>query len=211
MTSYWAERALKSEDVLAWLQKAIQQHGAPEYLRSDNGSEFIAKIVQRWLAENRIKTLYIDPGSPWQNGLNERFNGTLRDECLNMETFASRDQARMICKVYGREYNTLRPHSSLGYLTPLEFAAQWREGRKENAAEKKKDGCAGGEELRLSHCAPPAVLPTKNGSSAEARPDSRKAIHDGAPVARQQSRILRVDAMTLTRNKRAGKVPAQTR
>jgi len=79
----WAERALKAADVLHWLQKAVAEHGAPEYLRSDNGSEFIAKIVQRWLKENRIKTIYIEPGSPWQNGFVESFHGRFRDECLN--------------------------------------------------------------------------------------------------------------------------------
>jgi ABC-type multidrug transport system fused ATPase/permease subunit len=81
----WAERALKAADVLHWLQKAVEQHGAPKYLRSDNGSEFIAKIVQRWLKENRIKTIYIEPGSPWQNGFVESFHGRFRDECLNRE------------------------------------------------------------------------------------------------------------------------------
>jgi len=65
----WAERALKAADVLHWLQQAVAKHGAPEFLRSDNGSEFIAKIVQRWLKEHRIKTIHIEPGSPWQNGL----------------------------------------------------------------------------------------------------------------------------------------------
>jgi transposase InsO family protein len=67
-----ADRALRSEDVLEWLNKAIEEHGAPQYLRSDNGSEFIAKVVQRWPAEKQIKTIYIDPGSPWQNGFVER-------------------------------------------------------------------------------------------------------------------------------------------
>jgi putative transposase len=194
------EYRMNSRFVADTLLGLIAQHGAPRFVRSDNGPEFIAKYLMRILAIHGAEARHIEPGSPWQNGLNERFNGTLRDECLNFETFASRDQARMICKVYGREYNTVRPHSSLGYLTPTEFAARWRE--------EKKDGCAGGCELRLSHGAPPAVLRKKNGSSAEARPDSRKAIHDGAPVARQQSRILRVDAITLTRNKRVGKVPA---
>ncbi|MBK8001577.1 MAG: transposase family protein, partial [Verrucomicrobia bacterium] len=80
-----AERALKAADVLHWLQKAVAEHGAPEYLRSDNGSEFIAKIVQRWLKENRVKTIYIEPGSPWQNGFVESFHGRFRDECLNRE------------------------------------------------------------------------------------------------------------------------------
>lgn len=201
------EHRMPARFVADTLMGLIAEHGAPKFIRSDNGPEFIAKHLMRVLTIHGIEARHIDPGSPWQNGLNERFNGTLRDECLNMETFASRDHARMICKVYGREYNTLRPHSSLGYLTPKELAAQWRQN---NAAEKKKDGCAGGEELRLSHCAPPAVVKKKNGSSAEARPDSRKAIHDGAPVARQQGRILRVDTMTLTSSKRAGKVPAQT-
>lgn len=70
-----ADRALRSGEVLAWLQKAIAQHSPPEYLRSNNGSEFIAKIVQQWLAQNRIKTIYIEPGSPWQNGFVESFMG----------------------------------------------------------------------------------------------------------------------------------------
>jgi putative transposase len=196
------EHRMPARFVADTLMGLIAQHGAPKFIRSDNGPEFIAKHLMRVLTIHGIEARHIDPGSPWQNGLNERFNGTLREECLNMETFASRDHARMICKVYGREYNTVRPHSSLGYLTPMEFAARW--------SEEKKDGCAGGEELRLSHGAPPAVLGKKNGSSAEARPDSRKAIHVGAPVARQQSRILRVDASRLATSKRAGKVPAQT-
>ena len=76
---------MKAADVLHWLEKAVAQHGAPEYLRSDNGSEFIAKIVQRWLQDNRIKTIYIEPGSPWQNGFVESFHGRFRDECLNRE------------------------------------------------------------------------------------------------------------------------------
>ena len=79
------ERALRAADVLAWLERAIQEHGAPSFLRSDNGPEFIAKEVQRWLAANQIKTIYIDPGSPWQNGFVESFHGRFRDECLNQE------------------------------------------------------------------------------------------------------------------------------
>ena len=92
----WAERALKSEDVLHWLQKAVAQHGAPEYLRSDNGSEFIAKIVQRWLKDNGIKTIYIEPGSPWQNGFVESFHGRFRDECLNREQLWTLTEARVV-------------------------------------------------------------------------------------------------------------------
>lgn len=90
-----ADRALRSEDVLKWLKKAIEEHGAPQYLRSDNGSEFIAKEVQRWLAENQIKTIYIEPASPWQNGFVESFHGRFRDECLNREQLWTLTEARV--------------------------------------------------------------------------------------------------------------------
>ena len=110
----WAERALKSEDVLHWLQKAVEQHGAPEYLRSDNGSEFIAKIVERWLAQQQIKTIYIEPGSPWQNGFVESFHGRFRDECLNREQLWTLTEARVVVGDFRQQYNQVRPHSRLG-------------------------------------------------------------------------------------------------
>ena len=119
-----ADRALRSADVLEWLQKAIEQHGAPKYLRSDNGSEFIAKIVQGWLKNNRIKTLYIEPGSPWQNGFVESFHGRFRDECLNREQLWTLTEARVVIEDYRREYNQRRPHSKLGYISPAQFAMQ---------------------------------------------------------------------------------------
>jgi transposase InsO family protein len=118
------DRALRSADVLAWLQKAIEAHGAPAYLRSDNGSEFIAKIVQQWLALNHIKTIYIEPGSPWQNGFVESFHGRFRDECLNREQLWTLTEARVVIGDYRCEYNQLRPHSRLGYLSPTRFVAQ---------------------------------------------------------------------------------------
>jgi len=120
----WAERALKAADVLHWLQKAVEQHGAPEYLRSDNGSEFIAKIVQRWLKANRIKTLYIEPGSPWQNGFVESFHGRFRDECLNREQLWTLTEARVVVGDFRYKYNQVRPHSRLGYESPAVFAAR---------------------------------------------------------------------------------------
>jgi len=119
-----ADRALKSGDVLEWMSRAIQQHGAPAFLRSDNGSEFIAKTVQKWLSENRIKTIYIEPGSPWQNGYVESFHGRLRDECLNREQFWTLTQARVVIEDFRRTYNTFRPHGKLGYLSPARFAAR---------------------------------------------------------------------------------------
>jgi putative transposase len=118
-----ADRALRSEDVLAWLQKAIQAHGAPEYIRSDNGSEFIANVIQDWLAQQRIRTIYIEPGSPWQNGFVESFHGRFRDECLNRETLWSLTEARVVIEDYRQHYNTQRPHSKLGYQSPARFAA----------------------------------------------------------------------------------------
>ena len=119
-----AERALKSADVLHWLRKAVGEHGAPEYLRSDNGSEFIAKIVQRWLKENGIKTIYIEPGSPWQNGFVESFHGRFRDECLNREQLWTLTEARVVVGDYRQEYNQVRPHSRLGYESPAVYAAR---------------------------------------------------------------------------------------
>jgi len=119
-----ADRALRSEDVLEWLGKAIEEHGAPQYLRSDNGAEFIAKEVQRWLAKNQIKTIYIDPGSPWQNGFVESFHGRFRDECLNREQLWTLSEARVVIEDYRHRYNHRRPHSKLGYQSPVRFAQQ---------------------------------------------------------------------------------------
>ena len=120
------ERALRAVDVLAWLERAIQAHGAPAFLRSDNGPEFIAKEVQRWLAENRIKTIYIDPGSPWQNGFVESFHARFRDECLNQEQLWTLTEARVVIEDFRRHYNERRPHSKLGYKSPACFAALQR-------------------------------------------------------------------------------------
>lgn len=120
----WADRALKARDVLHWLQEAIKQQGAPEYLRSDNGSEFIAKIVQRGLKDNGIKTIYIEPGSPWQNGFVESFHGRFRDECLNREQLWTLTEARVVVGDFRQRYNQIRPHSKLGYESPAAFAAR---------------------------------------------------------------------------------------
>ncbi|HWD18698.1 MAG TPA: IS3 family transposase [Verrucomicrobiae bacterium] len=120
----WADRALKAADVLNWLQKAIAEHGAPEYLRSDNGPEFIAKLVQHWLAGQPDPDPYIKPGSPWQNGFVESFHGRFRDECLNREQLWTLTEARVVVGDYRQEYNQFRPHSRIGYETPASFAAR---------------------------------------------------------------------------------------
>ena len=111
--------------VIGVLEILIAQHGAPPFLRSDNGPEFIAQALQQWLGDKVIATFYIEPGSPWQNAYGESFNGKFRDECLNMELFLNRNQAHGIIQNFRQLYNTGRPHSSLEYKTPAEFKAEW--------------------------------------------------------------------------------------
>lgn len=111
--------------VIANLQLLFTIRGVPGYIRSDNGPEFVAKAVQEWLAAKNCGTLFITPGSPWENAYIESFNGKFRDECLNREVFQSGREARQIIGQWRYEYNVLRPHSSLGKMTPSEFVAQW--------------------------------------------------------------------------------------
>ena len=117
------DRAMRAADVLAWLERAIKAHGAPAFLRRDHGSEFIANEVQRWLAEHKVRTIYIEPGSPWQNGLVESFHGRLRDECLNQEQLWTLTEARVVIEDFRCHYNERRPHGKLGYQSPARFAA----------------------------------------------------------------------------------------
>jgi putative transposase len=118
-----------AERVIGVLTALIAQHSAPAYLRSDNGAEFVATAVQAWLGQCGVQTLYIDPGKPWQNGKEERFNGTVRDECLNMHQFYSVAEACVRLSTFRHHYNHERPHSRLGYLTPLEFKSAWFEAQ----------------------------------------------------------------------------------
>jgi putative transposase len=118
-----------AERVLGVLTALVDQHGAPAYLRSDNGAEFVATAVQAWLAQCGVQTLSIEPGKPWQNGKEERFNGTVRDECLNLHLFASLAEACVRLSTFRNQYNTERPHSQLGYLTPLAFKTAWYEAQ----------------------------------------------------------------------------------
>jgi len=113
---------LGSEGVLATLDDLFRQHGAPEYLRSDNGGEFIATQLQEWLARRGTKTAYVEPGCPWQNGYAESFIGKFRDECLNEGVFWSEKHAQVVVERWRRDYNEQRPHSALGYQTPSEVA-----------------------------------------------------------------------------------------
>jgi len=119
--------SMPAERVIEVLTRLFGEHRAPESIRSDNGPECSAVALRLWLAGQGVQTLYIDPGSPWQNGREERFNGSVRDECLNMEVFASGGAARVKLEEYRCQYNGERPHSSLGYCTPLEYKQAWFE------------------------------------------------------------------------------------
>ena len=106
------------------LSKLVSQHGAPRYFRSDNGPEFVSRAILRWSQSENIDIAFIDPGKPWQNGVDESFNGKFRDECLNLEWFRNRTEAKVVIEQWRQHYNGVRPHSSLGYLTPNEFVIQ---------------------------------------------------------------------------------------
>ena len=113
---------IRSGRVIEVLAKLVSVRGAPRHLRSDNGPEFVSRAILRWLHGANIETAAIDPGKPWQNGSNESFNGKLRDECLSMQWFKNRIDARIVIEDWRREYNAVRPHSSLNNLTPAGFA-----------------------------------------------------------------------------------------
>ena len=117
-------RRLGSDDVLEQLAWLMATRGVPDYIRSDNGSEFTARFVRDWLNRVGVKTLFIEPGSPWDNGYNESFNGKLRDELLNAESFDTVLEARVLTQRRRCHYNTVRPHSSLGYRPPAPEAIQ---------------------------------------------------------------------------------------
>ncbi len=121
-------RRLRSEDVIDTLADLFVQRGTPEYLRSDNGSEFTAKVVREWLEALGVTTLFIAPGSPWENGYVESFIGKLRDELLNGEIFYTLHEAQVLIERWRREYNQVRPHSSLGYRPPAPEAIEWPPG-----------------------------------------------------------------------------------
>jgi len=122
-------RRLTSEDVLDQLTQLFIQRRIPDYIRSDNGSEFTARTVRKWLDDLGVKTLYIEPGSPWENGYLESFNGKLRDELLNIEIFDTLVDVQVLTQRWRMDYNTVRPHSALNYRPPAPEAVQpWPQG-----------------------------------------------------------------------------------
>lgn len=115
-------RSFKSKDIIDRLSELFVMYGMPEHIRSDNGPEFVAKSIQKWLKNLGVQTLYIQPGSPWENGYAESFHSRLRDELLATELFASVAHARACASAWREDYNNYRPHSSLCGLPPAEFA-----------------------------------------------------------------------------------------
>ena len=111
-------RKQSARDVLRTLARLMLRHGIPKHIRSDNGPEFVAQAVRDWLSRLDVGTLFIEPGSPWENGYVESFNGKLRDELLNREIFTTLEEAKVLTEVWRREYNQVRPHSALGYKPP---------------------------------------------------------------------------------------------
>jgi len=121
-------RRINAREVIRLVSGLFREHGAPRHIRSDNGPEFIAKELKKHLRESGVGVLYVEPGSPWQNGLIESFNGRLRDECLDREAFMDLREAMVVIGDYRRFYKDDRPHSSLGYRTPGWFASLCRGG-----------------------------------------------------------------------------------
>jgi len=117
------ERSITAEGVVEILTRLFTERGEPAYIRSDNGPEFIAQAMKRWLASSGVKTLYIEPGAPWENAYSETFISRMRDELLNREVFANLKEAKILAEDYRDNYSQQRPHGALGYLTPTEFAA----------------------------------------------------------------------------------------
>ena len=127
-------RHFTGKDVVGVLDELFMIRGRPKYLRSDNGPEFACKAVKKWLKASGVGTLFIEPGSPWENGYVESFNGKLRDECLNGELFLNLAEARYVVDRWRLDYNHHRPHSRLNWMTPAAFAARCRGRRRSCAA-----------------------------------------------------------------------------
>jgi putative transposase len=142
---------IRSPRVIEVLSRLVSERGAPTFLRSDNGPEFVSKALLSWIVAQGISTALIEPGKPWQNGVTESFNGKFRDECLSLEWFRSRAEAKVIIEAWRRHYNEVRPHSSLDYRTPNEFVAQLA-----NAASRHATGQV------AAVCGPPRPGPLHN-------------------------------------------------
>jgi Integrase core domain len=135
----------------------VSERGAPLCLRSDNGPEFVSRALLKWIVDQGIETALIDPGKPWQNGTAESFNGKFRDECLSLEWFLSPAEAKIVIETWRRHYNEVRPHSSLGYLTPAEFVTKLKENDAAPASATGRDAAVDGASAPPARC---STVPT---------------------------------------------------
>jgi putative transposase len=156
---------IRSPRVIDVLSQLVSARGAPAFLRSDNGPEFVSKALLSWIVAQGIGTALIEPGKPWQNGVAESFNGKFRDECLSLEWFRSRAEAKVIIEAWRRQYNEVRPHSSLDYLTPTEFV-----GRLANAPPRQATGQG------AAVCGPSRPGPLHHPLREEHRKEARDAV-----------------------------------
>lgn len=131
-------RSIRSGRVIDVLSRLVSERGVPTHLRSDNGPEFVSKAILAWALDEGFDSALIDPGKPWQNGTNESFNGSFRDECLSLHWFRNRVEAATLIEEWRRHYNDVRPHSSLGYKTPSEFTREERKKKSGSAAATSK-------------------------------------------------------------------------
>jgi len=123
------DRSITADKLIDVIEHLVVTHGPPEHLRMDNGPELLSWALRDWCRFTGTRTIYIEPGSPWENPFVESFNGRARDELLNVEEFVTLTEARIVVEAWRMEYNTWRPHSSLGGLTPVEFKRRWTEQR----------------------------------------------------------------------------------
>jgi putative transposase len=152
---------IRSGRVIEVLSRLVSERGAPLYLRSDNGPEFVSRALLKWIVEQGIETALIDPGKPWQNGAVESFNGKFRDECLSLEWFLSRAQAKIVIEAWRKHFNEVRPHSSIGYLTPAEFAAKLKQNDAAPASATGRDAAVVGASAPRPVAAPSQVGQSK--------------------------------------------------
>ena len=152
---------LRSPRVIEVLSRLVSERGAPKFLRSDNGPEFVSRALLSWITAQGIDTALIEPGKPWQNGVGESFNGKFRDECLSLEWFRSRAEAKVVIESWRQHYNDVRPHSSLGYRTPAAFAVEAAPAAPRDAA--GRDAAVSG-----AYAPRPAASPPRQGQTEQA-------------------------------------------
>jgi putative transposase len=174
---------IRSPRVIDVLSRLVSARGVPTFLRSDNGPEFVSKALLSWIVAQGIGTALIEPGKPWQNGVTESFNGKFRDECLSLEWFRSRAEAKVIIETWRRHYNEVRPHSSLGYLTPNEFAARQANPASHHATGQGAAVCG---PSRLARCSTRSArgICSKQGTPSQASRGPKKQGRSKKQLAR---------------------------